>query len=142
EDQANKPDGKRTRIITKEIGVSDTNGDSNQMVPIEVGQFDLQLIKGQSAATDPHLKDLTVLEIARVLEVRPDKSVLLDESFIPPCLNCAASPKLMGYMKEILGLVTKRADSLAERISNPALLNLSETADCLFLSALNRAEPL
>lgn len=142
EDQTGLSPSKRTRITAREINLPDANGDSDQTAPVEVGQYNLQLISGQSGATDHHLKDLTVLELARIFEVRPDKSVLLDENFIPPCLNCSASPKLISYMKEISGLIAQRADALAERVGNPTLLNLSETADFLFLSALNRAEPL
>ncbi|PQA73893.1 type VI secretion system baseplate subunit TssK [Brucella oryzae] len=133
--------GKFCRIRTQEIDVADANGDISPTAPVEIGQFNLQLVSERTDAADTRLTGLAVLEIARVLEVKPDKSVQLDENFIPCCLNCAASPNLISAMKELIGLIERRAEVLAQRIGSPAQLSLSETADFLLLSALNRTEP-
>lgn len=129
------------RLTTREIDLPDANSDISQGAQIEVGQFDLQLICAQNAQ-DNRLRGRTILEIARIREVTPDKSVSLDNHFIPPCLNCGASPKLVSFMKELSGLIAQRAQALAERTGTPAQLSLDEMADFLLLSALNRAEPL
>ncbi len=83
-----------------------------------------------------------LLPVARVVEVRSDLSVILDERFIAPCLNCAAQPLLKGFLAELQGLITHRAEAIAARISDPSVRGTAEIADFMLLQTMNRNEPL
>lgn len=131
----------QTRIIANEIELPDASGDIHLTAPINVGQYNLLLLCRRSIDTDTQVQTYCTLEIARVLDVNSDKSILIDEEFIPSSLSCRSTPYFVSFIKEISALISQRADALAERITNPEQLNLTETADFLFLSALNRAEP-
>ena len=55
--------------------------------------------------------------LARVAEVRADKSVQLDDGYIPPLLLSSASPALAGFVTQLQGLLHHRAEALAGRVS-------------------------
>ena len=74
--------------------------------------------------------------------MRPDLSVTLDEKFIAPCLNCAAQPLLSGFLAELQGLITHRAEAIAVRMADPSVRGTAEIADFMLLQSMNRAEPL
>ena len=84
----------------------------------------------------------TCIGLARIVEVRPDKSILIDERYIPPMLACQPSPVLNGYQTEIQGLLQQRAEALAGRVTDPSASGVAEIADFLLLQTVNRAEPL
>jgi type VI secretion system protein ImpJ len=78
--------------------------------------------------------------VARVVEVRPNRTVILDEEYIPPCMLCGASPALMKYLDDILGILRQRGDELARQASGRGT-STSEIASFLMLQAINRFEP-
>lgn len=88
------------------------------------------------------LPDRVAIPLARVAEVRSDRSVLLDEDFIPPLLTVGGSPVMAGYVREIEGLVSQRLETLAGRVSDGGVKGISEFGDYLLLLALNRYRPL
>jgi type VI secretion system protein ImpJ len=88
------------------------------------------------------LDGFACLGVVRVVEGRADKSLILDEGYIPPCLDCRASPRLLGFINEIQGLLHHRGEYLASRLTRPGQSGVSEVADFLLLVAVNRWEPL
>ncbi|MGX9147720.1 type VI secretion system baseplate subunit TssK [Mesorhizobium sp. 128a] len=82
------------------------------------------------------------LPIARLIEVRADRRVVLDESHVPPTPDCASSRVLSNYITEITGLLHHRGEALAARVSQSGLRGTAEVADFLLLQAINRYEPL
>lgn len=88
------------------------------------------------------LAGYTTLGLARVVEVRADKNVVLDEAYIPPMLDCAASPVLSGFIAELQGLFHHRGQALGGRVAQAGTKGTSEFADFLLLQAVNRYEPL
>jgi len=85
----------------------------------------------------------TSLALARIVEVRSDRQVVLDHQFIPPCLSCAASPLLAGFLSELEGMLHHRGTALAGRVSDAGGRGGSgEIADFLLLQVVNRYEPL
>ena len=80
--------------------------------------------------------------LARIVEVRADRSIMLDEQYIPPSLVCTASQPLTGFLTEIEGLLQQRAQALAARVVDPSASGVAEIADVLLLQAVNRYEPL
>ena len=82
------------------------------------------------------------LGVARITEIRSDKHVELDESYIPPALDCHANSRLHGYIKEIAGMLHQRGDALAARVSDAGRGGVAEIADFMLLQAVNRYEPM
>jgi type VI secretion system protein ImpJ len=82
------------------------------------------------------------LGIARIVDVRADRSVLLDDKYIAPCLNCAAQQPLAGFLAELRGLLHHRGEALAARVAAPGTKGVAEIADFLLLQVVNRYEPL
>jgi type VI secretion system protein ImpJ len=79
---------------------------------------------------------------AHVIEVKADRSVSLPRAYIPPLLDCQASPVLSGFMNELRGLLHHRGESLAGRVSASGRGGAAEIAEFLLLQAVNRHEPV
>lgn len=125
------------RYVLAETEVRDSNAGAESRAPVQVGRLRLRLLlDGPELAAHSHLG------VARVVEKRADKQVVLDEGFIPPCLDARASPRLAGFITEIAGLLHHRGEELAGRMAGPGRGGVSEVADFLLLQAVNRAEPV
>ncbi len=126
-----------TRLRRSGFETSDANTGSFASSSIEVGRLRLSygLSSGPTAG-------FNLLAVARIVEVRADLTVVLDEKFVAPCLNCAAQPLLSGFLAELQGLITHRVEAIAARMADPTLRGTSEVADFLLLQALNRYDPL
>lgn len=116
--------------------VWDSNGlDSSALV--QTGRLRLAL------ALESQLSPVcTGLGVARIIERRADRQVLLDADYCPPCLDLRASARLAGCADEVLGLLHQRGEALAARLSQPGTSGVAEIADFLLLQLINRAEPL
>jgi type VI secretion system protein ImpJ len=79
---------------------------------------------------------------AKIAERRPDGQVLLDNEYIPPCMDSHASPILNNYLREICGLLKHRAQVLASRVSQPGSKGVSDVSDFMLLQVCNRYDPL
>lgn len=120
-----------------EIDVSDNAGTGGTEAVLQVGRLRLRLLLERD-----QLDGFACLGVVRVVEGRPDQSLILDESYIPPCLDSRASPRLLGFTNEIQGLLHHRGEYLASRLTRPGQSGVSEVADFLLLVAVNRWEPL
>jgi type VI secretion system protein ImpJ len=115
----------------------DANREHDRSATLRVGQLNLR-IQIADEATSAVMK----MGIARVREVRADGMVVLDDSFIAPCVDCRASRRLTDWIKEIHGLLVHRGRALAGRLAQPGAKGVAEFSDFLFLMACNRAEPV
>ena len=106
--------------------------------PIEIGTRRLRLILDQREET----AEYAATGIARVIEKRSDQTVVLDEGYLPPCLDCQSTPALAGFLREILGLLHQRGEALANRVTISGRGGVAEIADFLLLQVVNRFEPL
>ena len=120
-----------------ECEVRDSNVGAEGSVPIEVAQRRLRLLLDRGEH-----REYACIGVARVVELRPDQQVVLDDKYVPPCLECQGSPQLAGFMSEILGLLHQRGEALAGRVSASGRGGASEIADFLLLQLVNRFEPL
>ena len=125
-----------TRYRRAAFETTDANTGSFASASIEIGRPRLSygLSTGPTAGYN-------LLAVARIAEVKADLTVVLDEKFVSPCLNCASQPLLSGFLAELQGLITHRAEAIASRLADPSLRGSSEIADFLLLQALNRNEP-
>ncbi len=117
--------------------VLDSTGTGSTPEAIEVGLPRLRLTAGTQNG-DGHVH----LGVVRVVERRPDNSLVLDRGYIPPVLSCAAAPLLAGWLQEVRGLLAQRSQALAARLGQPGSGGLGEIADFIFLLTLNRHQPV
>ena len=125
------------RFATAEHEAVDTNAGYQGSATVPIGRLRLRFaLEGE--ARSGH----TAVGLARVVEMRADRSVVLDDSYIPPVLVCAASGVLAGFLNQLQGLLHHRAEALAGRVSEGATRGAAEIADYLLLQLCNRYEPL
>ncbi len=86
-------------------------------------------------------KGFHCLGIARILEVGADRRVRLDPDYIPPVLDIAASPVLIGFLNELTAMLHHRGEALAPRVSGTDSRGVADIADFLMLQVINRSEP-
>lgn len=117
--------------------LADTNNGSPIVMPIDVGRLRLRLmLEGDDLA------GFERIPIARITEVQADRTVVLDDGFVPTSLNCAASLPLETMAGEVLGIVSHRAEAIADRMGDPTIRGTAEVSDFQFLQVLNRYEAL
>src|SRR5262249_24554624 len=75
-------------------------------------------------------------------ECRADRTVVLDERFIPTVLNAHQSARLATFLTELQGLLHQRAEALAARAVASGRGGAAEIADFLMLQVINRYEPV
>lgn len=115
----------------------DSNAGMTEQVEVETGALRLNLmLEGEG------LGQYATLGLARIVECRSDKKVVLDHEYIPPVLDCRASPKLYDFLSELKGLFHQRGDVLASRVSSSGRGGSAEIADFMLLQSVNRYEPL
>ncbi|MES9895140.1 MAG: type VI secretion system baseplate subunit TssK [Candidatus Thiodiazotropha endolucinida] len=124
------------RYVVDELETKDGIAGSTATSTLQVAQPTLRLMIGSS-----ELEEFAHLAVAKIVERRSDDMLVLDEDFIPPCLDCEVSPRLDGYVKEIEGLLHHRADAIASRLVDGGK-GIAEVADFLMLQVVNRFEPL
>jgi len=124
------------RYATAEQELVDTNAGDRDGAKIEVARLRFQLLPDEADRAG-----YTCLPIARLVELRADRQVVLDGGHIPPMLDCAAAPSLANYITEIRGLLHHRGEALAARVGQSGTRGVAEIADFMLLQAINRYEP-
>ena len=127
----------QVRIVASHYEAPDANVDTDFMAPIDVGRLGLRYLK-----SGDELSGYDLIGLARVIEVRSDRAVVLDPDYIAPSLSCAAEPRLNELITELLGIVRHRAAAIAERIGDPTIRGTAEVGDYFLLQILNRADPM
>ncbi|MCK0149285.1 type VI secretion system baseplate subunit TssK [Marivita sp. S6314] len=127
-----------SRLRPAEIEITDVMGADKKSVTIGVGKLRLQF-----ALEVDDLADMLAIPIARIIEVRPDKEIVLDRAFIPSTVDVRAAPALAGFVSELEGLLSHRMQALAGRLSEsgPAR-GTADISDFLLLMTVNRALPI
>ena len=121
-----------------ELEVTDTAGSGKKAAMLTVGKLRLQF-----ALEVDDLADRLVIPIARIIEVRPDQEVILDQAFVPSCLDIRAAPPLIGFAQELEGLLAHRMTALAGRIAQSGTTKgAAEIQDFLLLQSVNRLLPV
>lgn len=117
--------------------VQDNSGAARTASQVQLGRLQLSL-----TTLDDQSGNFVKIAVGRIIEIRPDGMVVMDDQFIPSCLNCNASPRLHGFLTEIQGLLGHRGEAIAGRITHAGGGGISEIADYLLLQVVNRYEPL
>lgn len=124
------------RFIAKGVPVMDNHGGSGDSTILDVAVPNLQ-IKLQ----DDDNSAYSCLAMTKVLDKRPDGSVLLDQRCYPTSLSLKAAPALLGFLEEASQLMRERARNLAERICSPGQSGIADVTDFALLQVLNRLHP-
>ena len=88
------------------------------------------------------LSGYAVIGVLKVAETREDKNIVLDDQYLPTCLDINVSSKLSGFLTELAGLLKHRADAIAGRLADTRRGGTAEIADYMMLQMINRVEPL
>lgn len=134
-----RPDGDEqlVRFRSDLMETRDAVAGSTVVADIEIGRINARFL-----VEDDDRSEYACIPLARVVERRSDGSIVTDADFVPTMANCQGHPTLAGYAKEILGLLTHRAEALAARVSQSGRGGVAEIADFLLLMLVNRAIPL
>jgi type VI secretion system protein ImpJ len=133
--------GLSTRYVRSPARIRDGNAYRDRAgneADILCGRLDLRLMFEEEAG----LTGFVAMRAARILESPQDGGVTLDSDFQPTFLHLNACPALQGRLREILALLSHRADYLATRINSAGRTGSAELADFMLLQCLNRMEPL
>ena len=125
------------RFAVSEHEAIDSNAGYQGSATVPIGKLRLRYAT-EGEGRDGH----AAIGLARIAEVRADRSVILDEGYIPPLLLTTASATLSGFVTQLQGLLHHRAEALAGRVSESATRGAAEIADYLMLQLCNRYEPL
>lgn len=128
---------KLTRHLTATWQVGDSNGDTTDNAELEVAKLRLRLVLERDRRADD-----SCLGVARIANVEDNGTVVLDDKFIPPCLDCHLQPRIQSLITEVSGLLRIRAEYLAKRITEGARGGVAEVAKYLLLQMVNRYEQL
>lgn len=125
------------RYYSSEQDIRDVTIDGGDNVSINVGKLRFRLL-----LEGDDLSGYACIGLLRVAESREDKNVLLDDQYIPTSLDCNASPKLSGFISELVGLLHHRGESIAGRMGDTNQGGTAEIADYMMLQLVNRLEPM
>ncbi|MCT8165095.1 MULTISPECIES: type VI secretion system baseplate subunit TssK [unclassified Pseudomonas] len=125
------------RYISRVSEVRDDNAPFENRAPLALASRALRLLRSEDG-----LSDYAALGMLRVREKRADRALVIDDSYIPPVLDVAASQQLSSFCGELLGLLHQRGEALAGRVVASANGGASEIADFMLLQLVNRAQPL
>ncbi|MGE8305353.1 MAG: type VI secretion system baseplate subunit TssK [Pseudomonas kermanshahensis] len=123
------------RFIAKGVPVMDNHGGSGDSMILDVAIPNVQIrLQDDNSA-------YSCLALAKVLDKRPDGSVMLDPRFYPTSISLKAAPALLGFLEEATGLMRERARNLARRICSPGQSGIADITDFALLQVMNRLHP-
>jgi type VI secretion system protein ImpJ len=125
------------RYRASELTVRDNTEGAGTETLMEVGRLDLRLLRERDARDG-----FACCGLVRVLECRADRQVVLDPSYVPPCIDYRAAPRLAAFTDELQGLLHRQAEARAGRVRGVGRGGVSDWADFLLLQLMNRAEPV
>jgi type VI secretion system protein ImpJ len=131
------PPEKLFRFRVREAEVRDASGSMDGLTILEVGGMSSRLLPQSQP-----MEGLAQIPLARIVECRADRRVVLDESFMPSGQSCQAVPRLVTFLTELLGLLHQRGEALASRVALTDRGGAAEIADFLLLQVVNRYQPL
>jgi type VI secretion system protein ImpJ len=130
-------DSSLVRYIAADHEIRDSVLEMDSSAQLKIGRLNVRLqLDGETSSAH------TALGMVRVMEKRADGRVVLDDAYVPPCLDCRVSARLQDYVKELHGLVRHRIQALADRVSSPGAKGVADVSDFLLLQLCNRYEPL
>jgi type VI secretion system protein ImpJ len=125
------------RHVPRDFETADATGEAQDVAQMRVGTLRTKLLLD----TDQR-DEYACLGAAHVVEVKTDRSVVLQKEYVPPVLDYQVSAFLSGFVKELHGMLRHRADTLAGRVTASGRGGAAEITEFLFLQLSNRNEPV
>ncbi len=125
------------RYDCRELEVRDATSSSANLAPMQIGS-----VKARLMLESDDCSEYARIPIARLVEVKVDKQVVLQTEFVPTVSNIRAASVLDAFSKELLGLLHQRGEALAGRVAATGRGGAAEIADFLLLQVVNRLQPL
>ena len=122
------------RWIRRSVSVRDTSSENGEYCDLQIGRLAPALVLEDEPAHS-HVT-LPIARIARASET----GIVLDETFLPPAMDCRAHPGYLHHLDELRSILHRRAEALARQVDPNTATGLSDTLDFLLLQALNRHE--
>lgn len=135
EARSDKETGINTRYLSYDLTIADNNAQIQNLQTISCGELDFHIITEEEL--DNHWVKLKLCEIK---QVTPEGAIQLNQNFEASFINGQHSSLVHRSLREVLTLVTHKADILAERITQSGHTT-SEIGDFLLLQLLNKYEP-
>ncbi len=124
------------RYYLSEMPIRDVTEEGSENLNVEVAKLRTKLLLD----TDD-LSGYTCIGVLKITETREDKDIIIDDQYIPTCLDINISIRLSGFLTELVGLLRHRADSIAGRLADARRGGTAEIADYMMLQLINRIEP-
>jgi type VI secretion system protein ImpJ len=121
-----------TRFVVDEEEAVDSFSEERTREPIETAKPNLRF-----GVTRDQTYGRVCLALGKIREVQNGRLVF-DDRFIPPCLDIRASPRLAGFLTDIVGRADQRIDELSVRAVEATDGGAETFASFLLLQALNR----
>ena len=116
------------------VTLRDTASEDDEYCEVQLGRLaPVLLLEGEPRDT------YETVPIARV-ESASETELTLDESYLPPVMNCRCHPGYMRTLRDILAVLHRRAERLAAQIDPNTAVGLSDALDFLLLQTVNRHE--
>lgn len=125
------------RYVSSEAQVVDSVAGFDTEAPLQIGKLRLRYLLETSERAG-----YVCLGLARIVEIRADKTIIIDDRYIAPALTCAAQPPLLGFLAELQGLLHHRGEEMGGRMGTPGARGAAEIQDFLLLQLINRYEPV
>jgi len=125
------------RHVVTDIEARDHTTPGDSVAILQVGGLNSRLLLDSDERAD-----YTSIGVARVIECRVDKQIVLDDSYLPSALDVHAVRRLAGFVTELQGLLHHRGEALAGRVAQSGKGGAAEIGDFLMLQLVNRYEPL
>lgn len=124
------------RYYHSEMQIRDVTEEGSENLNVGIAKLRTKLL-----LESDDLSGYTCVGVLKISETREDKNVVLNDEYIPTCLDINVSNRLSGFMTELVGLLRHRADSIAGRLADARRGGTAEIADYMMLQLINRIEP-
>ena len=124
------------RYTTYETQVVDSNAADASSSQISCGRPDLRLLLGEQQSNQAFVK----LKLCELLDATSDGVIRLDPDFVPTFIQTGSSRYLLSCLKEVIGMLAHRGNSLAERIRAHGSAGGTQVGDFMMLQLINRTE--
>ncbi|MFM2484447.1 type VI secretion system baseplate subunit TssK [Celerinatantimonas yamalensis] len=124
----------RYRVNQAQVHDVHSKNGASAMLDVSPVQLKLMLEKEDRSA-------YSSIAIAKILEKRPDGSLLLDDNFIPCHLAISAVNRTQRFIGEVASLMRERAKNIAQRLGAPNQGGVADVSDFMLLQSLNRMQP-
>ena len=126
----------QSRYLTEQQEVKDLHSKEGNSTSLQTAKLNTCLLLDRD-----NRNAYTSIAIAKIQDIKADKSIALYNNFYPTSLSVSAIPSLQRFLEDTTDLIRARAHHLAEQINSPNQSGVAEVNDFMLLQTLNRIYP-